>query len=725
MNNLSSFKKINITELDNLEDKFEESLHIFWENDTIYHVDAWARLIKDSEYLICAMPSAQASNLDVKNPIFHRWSWYKNFPNVSYIVLSDPALYGASLHGTWFLSEGNVDIIELLSNFINKLCNILNISTTKVIFYGSSMGGFGSLMLASSVKGSMAIAEVPQLDLSIYPFKSALNDIEKHILKNKSFTDFSTKESYKTNVIARFIKEENIPCFRIITNKKDSAFVEHLDFISSLKKIYGNSKTVGDVQLSIVSNDIGHAPLPAEFGIKYINTAIAEGWSYKEKDKNNESKRLQADSLSELDYKELIDKAVNLVNSLKFIRTNEELAVYQQAKNLLYRAGDINPTADWPYLKICQIVKLWTNSFNKEIFECACKAFSRKQTLEAFIYSCRGYLYNFDSETASKGIDLLIENTRDQQTANVGNIFQAILSYDKGDFKSYKKYIKEFKYNKAPNFNPYIAIPVSTVFIEDYNFTEEHSLQLMNTTIVREELDINENIKYIVSVSCDLTYFLKYGKFFIKSFQISCAKESILHISVLNGDSKIINNYLEEWGNNNIIISIQNLNTEENIGPIASLLRFMHIESFLKDYQLPVVVLDFDTVIKKSLLPLIEVNSNVDISSRVLEASGVAPWEKYTGGFSIFNSTLNSLYVARAIAYVGSMLCKGDRKQWWIDQNCFEAGIRKALEEKKSLVIQNVFNVRNEYCVMPVGSDDSKLYNLEKALDELQSKIGN
>ena len=127
--------------------------------------------------------------------------------------------------------------------------------------------------------------------------------------------------------------------------------------------------------------------------------------------------------------------------------------------------------------------------------------------------------------------------------------------------------------------------------------------------------------------------------------------------------------------------------------------------------------MDLDTVIKKSFIDLVQMmqSENIDVLSRVLQ-NGMAPWEKYTGGFAFFNNTPNALAVAKNIAYISEQLCRTDITQWWIDQNIFEAGIRERLLNSKDFSLKNIYNIRDQYCVMPVGNTESKTFTLDNAL---------
>lgn len=698
--------KITLNEFKNIFVSNEKQYHIYQKIDELSQVDCFAVFRKEAKHIVCLMPSAQLQSAEVTNPIFHRWTWAYQFKDQHVISLSDPAIYKTDLHASWFLSSNkDIDYINNMAIFIRSLAEKFNIPENKIILYGSSMGGFGALMIASKLSGALAIAEVPQINLMYYPIKKSLEKIEHAVLNGQSFYDFSLSFSERVNIIERFKFEKFIPPFRLITNMADGAYNEHIDMFYQLDKIKSCVNAIGDTNLTIISEPIGHKPLASSYGVSFIQSAISEGW------------QTTKCEVTENRYEGLIKDAVKKASTIKYIRDEKEKIEYEKLKEMLYEAVAINPTADWPYLKICSIVKLWTNSFNEEILNSALNAFTRKQTLEAFIYACRGFLYNRDFKTAAEEIDVLINKTIDQQTANIGNIFKAIVAYEQNDYEKYQYLIKKFKDNKATDFETYIAIPVSTVYTDGLYANENfkpNNILLLSQTINIADFSIN-NEKYIISASCDEKYFFEYAEYLVRSFSEICSEEGILHLSIVSGDIEKINEALKNWNAKNIFISLQHLDARDNVGPIASLLRFVHVYPLLEKYVLPVFVLDLDCVIKKSFINIINIYRNTDIGSRIL-GNGVAPWEKYTGGFAMFNPTLLGIEVAKNIAYVASKQCNNKNKQWWIDQNCFEAGIRSVYQFGKDLHVENMFSIRDTYCIMPVGSGESKKYNLEKAL---------
>lgn len=680
-------------------------------------VDALFCFRKNTKKLVVLLPSAQPANKEVVNPNFHRWSWFSQLRDVSFVCLSDPTLNFSSARCGWFLGDGGADCIGDMSVFLDELFDLTGFFFESLVIYGSSMGGFGALMLAARRADSVALAEVPQLDLRKYPHKSAISEIELSILK-ESIESYSNKNLRKVSVVEAFKVENRVPPFTLITNMSDSEYESHILFLSEIKSIVSGCNSVGRFDLIVHDDCQGHRPLETKTAIEYLKSRLNLGFVSKEVS-------LEIDvGCKAKTYKEIIDLAVSECNKVRFVRDEVDAEIYSNALSLLKKAADIEKSADWPYLKMCSMTKLWTNSFNKDIMSFAMEALSRKQSLEGFLYACRGILANYDVGSAKERIFELMGKCSSGQVSNAGNVFLAICAYDSGDYELYSSYIKEFQLKKADDFDFYLSIPLSTCYLGEWVGESEYPPSEVNiaSTPMRPAEFYGDDIRYVVSVSCDQGYFDDYAEYIIKSFTRHCSSESVMHLSLVNADSFLVEKRLTEWGAKNVVFSIHNFETSNNIPPIASLARFSLVYPILARNKIPVIVLDLDCVIKKPLLGIVEEFSKCDVGSRVL-GKGVAPWERYTGGFALFNPTEYGLSVSRNVAYAASRVCKLSEKQWWIDQNCFEAGIRSALGVC-GFSLQNMYSARDKYCVMPVGSGDAKKHFLDKAIREFVSGVG-
>jgi hypothetical protein len=663
------------------------------------------------------------------NPVFHRWTWALQLKELFVLSLSDPSLYASNLHANWFQSGDEIDYFSEIAHFIKKIAVHLNVDESKIILYGSSMGGFGSLMIGANIPNALSIAEVPQIDLRNYSIASSLRQLESAHFGGRSIEQYATIHPHRINVLDRYLKFECAPSTHIITNEADPEFKAHIKFISDLKGIGSRIKYSGSTTITCLSEASGHKPLETAAAIKIIRGCIAAGWTSSktpEKSTGTHPETSQIDRLEPETYQSVLGSAIAAAKEVKYTRTKEDQIQYANATALLIKAAELDNNADWPLLKLCSMTKLWNNSFGHELLTYAEKAFHRRQTLESFIYFCRGIIANFTPTEAVGMLDDLQAKCLDAQTSNVAHIFRAIVKYETGDFDGYENEILIFRQNKANDFNPYITIPVSTVITDTSGLMEyrpEYQPSLLSSHAT-PRLDHSENIKYVISASCDINYFKIYGEYLVRSFTQFCSSEAHLQITLTSAHTPEIDDLLQKWGANSVTVRYCNLDCGINEGPIASLIRFSVIHGLLITAKVPVFVFDLDAAIKKSLLPIVNDLEGNDLCSRVLKG-GIAPWEKYTGGFALFYPTENGLFIAQAIAKAAEMAVDRSVKQWWIDQNCFEAGIRTAIKANKVPVISDFYSTRNDYCVMPVGTQEAKLYALRNALSVLESSKSN
>lgn len=707
--------KLNLNEFNYSKNHNNKQLHIIDKLEGGGILDAFLIPKEGAKKMVVLLPSAQPAN-SVNVPVFHRWSWAYQFEQEHVISLSDPALYEAEINAAWFLSKKYSSYISKLGKFVSHLANSLNIDESNIVLYGSSMGGFGALMVASRLQGAIAIAEVPQLDLTKYPIKNAIDNIHTSIFDGEKVVNTAEYNKY-VNVLSAFKDRSYVPPIHLLTNLMDDEYIEHVNFLAQLKGKELQFERRGNVDITVLSENLGHKPMPTPSAVKIIKSVLSRGWEVARYTLNHSE---NSANKSEITYKEILDSALEVAESVNYTRTDSDESNYKLAIDLLRKASELNKYADWPLLKICSMTKLWTNSFNLDIFSAAQEALARKVSLEGFIYYCKGALFNFDIDEAISKIDLLIERIDDSQIRNVGNIFKGLCLYEKGDFLGYEKHIELFLSTKESSFSPYIAIPVSTVYTSGSQDKKQLDLRKSDIEFLSSIERINASqAKYIISISCDEVYFKKYAAFILESFSMTCMKESAIVITILNSSKESVSEYIEKLKLINVYISFVDINVGDNKGPTASLLRFLKVDTLLERCKLPVLVLDLDTVIKKPLLKFIEDNRSFDICSRILGGK-VAPWEKYTGGFALFNPSTRGIDIAKNISKTAHFIWQTGEPQWWIDQNCFEAGIRLSLKKEESVKISNVIGIRDDYCIMPVGNEVAKLHCLTAGLDSVK-----
>lgn len=170
---------------------------------------------------------------DRRVPAFHRWSWAASWPNCTVISVADPGLRRRPiLDGAWYL-DAQHDVIRAIAEVAGSVAADRGINEKNVIFYGSSLGGFGALAAAAAAHGR-AIAEVPQIDVARW-FPGAVQKIETWVLR-QSMAEFRLSHPERLDVWHRFEFEKHIPPFSILTNETDRSFDDQLALLGKVRK---------------------------------------------------------------------------------------------------------------------------------------------------------------------------------------------------------------------------------------------------------------------------------------------------------------------------------------------------------------------------------------------------------------------------------------------------------------------------------------------------------
>lgn len=232
-----------------------------------------------SDRLVCFMPAAQTGSGTRRSKLFSRWNWQIELPRHHTLALSDPALgLDDEIRGAWYLHPTH-DLMFEMAEMVKRQISALGLANDKVLFYGSSLGGFGALGMASLLPGASAIAEIPQIDISRWPSPGSIKAIETKIL-GKTFNEHRLLHPEMIDVRDRFKKSRLIPPFTVISNSTDMSIGVQKEFmddvaVSSLPKI-------GQQQLVLTEQVSGHYALPIDRALEFI-----EAWAAKsDTDKN-------------------------------------------------------------------------------------------------------------------------------------------------------------------------------------------------------------------------------------------------------------------------------------------------------------------------------------------------------------------------------------------------------------------------------------------------------
>ena len=226
-------------------------------------------LNESSDKLICLGSGAlNGSDLErfKQRPRFHRQSWKFD---VSTIFYNDPTRYlNDKMLGGWGIGNADEWCLETIKDIIMVISDYIGYKHENILFYGSSLGGFMSIMLATLVKDSTALADVPQLT---FDYANYWKRIKKILFPDLSDEEILENYKHRLNVLDLIKKEEYIPNAIMIFDAGEIDINQHyLHFFRDLGKI----TNLNDNFMKIVINPIDkHKFLKMSDSLRVIDEA--------------------------------------------------------------------------------------------------------------------------------------------------------------------------------------------------------------------------------------------------------------------------------------------------------------------------------------------------------------------------------------------------------------------------------------------------------------------
>ena len=277
-------EKIVETDYDNLKDSFKEiefnkkiGLIVHYK-DTKY--EFLLNIKEGVDELLCLSSSvikADDAERFHEKPVFHRLSW--RFRQ-STILFNDPTRYvdvtddfTKDLRGGWSVGTYDDYFLENVKDIILQITAYFNITNDNILFYGSSMGGFTSLMLGTMVKGSMVLADLPQLYLLNFGHFT-----EKVI--GKLYSDYSEEElaevGYRFSFVEMMKRENYVPDAVIcISCRPYDIRTQYTQFIGDLYTIFQLDDNENNIKLFIRPID-NHQHMDKKDSIDFVNKRFEE-----------------------------------------------------------------------------------------------------------------------------------------------------------------------------------------------------------------------------------------------------------------------------------------------------------------------------------------------------------------------------------------------------------------------------------------------------------------
>lgn len=218
-----------------------------------------------------------------KPPVFHRWSWVDDLP-YSCMVLNDPTLYLSDvMEGGWFQGTEDHFYMETAAQLIREIADANNIEPRRILFFGSSAGGFTSMQMATMVKGSHALVQIPQVDMSDYHVAGAVEHLLTHCYGGKGLHEATQMYPDRWSVIETFRKYQHIPNIWYLQNSHDANHLRRhfAKFVSGVSDLMIENPLLRDSQVLTEFYSLnhpvrgGHTVLGKDDTLKFIDRAIA------------------------------------------------------------------------------------------------------------------------------------------------------------------------------------------------------------------------------------------------------------------------------------------------------------------------------------------------------------------------------------------------------------------------------------------------------------------
>ena len=184
---------------------------------------------------------------NVRVPVFQRHSWASTLKTSSIFVM-DPTLYVADLAIGWGVGKNDNYYLENSSLILKTIISKMNVDLSDTVIYGTSAGGFLSIIMGIYLKGARVVADNSQLDVSNWAFIDAVNNVIQ-----SCFDDVALALKYpeRFDVSLAFVKNNYVPklylhvnvCSVVDNSMQLVPFLQKLEKIRNLS-VYNNIEVI-------------------------------------------------------------------------------------------------------------------------------------------------------------------------------------------------------------------------------------------------------------------------------------------------------------------------------------------------------------------------------------------------------------------------------------------------------------------------------------------------
>lgn len=206
---------------------------------------------------------------NVTVPVFQRHSW-ANMLKTSSVFCMDPTLYlNSFLQVGWGIGKNEDYYLENSSLILKKIIEKMGISLENTAIYGTSAGGYLSIIMGIYLKGAKVVADNAQLDVRNWIYKEALTSVITF-----AFDNIGDALNYKErfSIIDAFEKHDYVPKIYMHVNLCSTAdnSTQLVPFLKNAEAMKYNGE-YNDIEVFLhFEPDKGHNGISMDDAIRFL-----------------------------------------------------------------------------------------------------------------------------------------------------------------------------------------------------------------------------------------------------------------------------------------------------------------------------------------------------------------------------------------------------------------------------------------------------------------------
>lgn len=202
-------------------------------------------------------------------PVFMRAKWADDF-DANCLYIDDRTIHNNGLRIGWGIGTRTRHYLEDYSTIVKKISSLLEINPEDIIYFGSSAGGFMSMMLATMHEGTTAIVNNPQTYVHKY-HRPAVEKMYKTIFPTMSEKTILKNYGTRLSVTSMMKSKKHVPNILYIQNALHKPDMEaHYETFNKMLDTYKLDKK--KIIFFLYNDPIaGHNAISKEMTINIVN----------------------------------------------------------------------------------------------------------------------------------------------------------------------------------------------------------------------------------------------------------------------------------------------------------------------------------------------------------------------------------------------------------------------------------------------------------------------